>query len=105
MIALATVNKPVSEADLAQKAEISEERAAEIAFADLLKQYGDVLENKDFSEVQWTAVNEAIQQRLVWTVTIIGLTRTDFQTPTKRWSVIYRVDILTGDILQILHAS
>lgn len=102
---IAVYNQPVPEADLAKQAEISEEKAAEIAFADLIKSYGNVLENKNLSEVQWTAVKEAIQQRLVWTITIENLIRTDFQTPTRKWSVKYRVDIQTGEIFQIMHAS
>ena len=106
LIMLVSVNKPVSEADLAKQAEISEERAAEIAFTDLMKGYGDVLENKDFSKAHWSAVKEAIQQRLVWTITIDQLTRTDFPVELKGlWAVKYRIDILTGEIFQVMHSS
>lgn len=104
LIGIVSVNLPVSEAALAQETVISEERAAEIAFADLLKQYGDVLENKDFSKAHWTAVKEAIQQRLVWTITIDQLTRTDFPIELKGiWGMMFRVDILTGEINQKMY--
>ena len=106
LIMLVSVNKPVSEADLAKEAAISEDQAAEIAFADLMKEYGDVLENKDFSKAHWTAVKEAIQQHLVWTITIDQLTRTDFPIELKGiWAVRYRVDVLTGEIRERAYAS
>jgi hypothetical protein len=100
LISLVSTNKPVSEAELVQKENISKEAAAEIAFSDISKQYGDVLGDKDFSTAQWIAVKEAFDQRLVWTITFTTLTRSDFKTPDKSWGAIFRVDVLTGDILE-----
>jgi hypothetical protein len=80
---------------------ISKEKAAEIVFTDLSKQYGDVLEEKHISEVQWTAVKDAYRQRIVWIVTMDKFTRTDFPLLIQgSWGVVYRVDILTGHILE-----
>lgn len=101
LISLTSVNKPVPEADLAKKDAISEERAAEIVFADLMKLHGDVLKEKEFSKVHWTVKKEAIQMGLVWTVTIDQLTRTDFPIPIQgKWGVQYRVDVFTGEIVE-----
>lgn len=100
LISLVAVNQPVSDANLALEDKISNEKAAEIAFADISEQYGDVLADKDFAKVQWVAVKEAFEQRLVWTVTFTELTRLDLDLAGENWGAQIRVDVQTGEILE-----
>jgi hypothetical protein len=85
---------------------ISQAKAAEIVFTDLSKQYGNVLQDHDFSKAHWTAVKERFKNRLVWIVTLDQLTRLDFPSQIQgSWGVVYWVDIQTGGILQIAYYS
>jgi len=72
LISLVSVNKPVPEAVLLAPDKITREKAAEIAFADLLNQYSKVLQDKSLAETPWTAEKAANHQHLVWVITFYG---------------------------------
>lgn len=100
VISLVIYNKPVPEADLVKEDTVSEVQAAKIAFADVMKEYGDVLEIKEFSVAHWTAKKTTYNQKLVWKVTIDELVRTDFPTQIQgKWGVGYWIDVQTGEIV------
>ena len=89
---------------LAPSEEISIEQAAEIAFTDLFKQYGNVMENKSLSETRWTAVKETFNERTVWIVDVT-IFRSDWDVNIKEWGARVWVDVFTGDILQKAYQS
>lgn len=105
LIGVASVNKPISQDDLYKEEIISEQKAAEIAYADILRQFSLVLQNQEFAKVNWTSQKTTFNQRLVWTITFTDLIRSDLNTPDQNWGAMTTVDIQTGEILLRAYAS
>jgi hypothetical protein len=87
------------------KKEISMDRAAGIVFADVLKDYGSVIVEKDLKDVQRTLSRTTFQQHTAWRVQLEGLTRTDFPKEIESWGVMFIVDVFSGDILERAYES
>ena len=104
LISLVTYNKPVPDADLYRNDKLSMEQSAEIAFTEMFRKYGHVMENKSLAETLWTAEKETYQMRSVWIVDIT-IIRSDWDPVIKEWGARVWVDVFTGDILQTAYQA
>ena len=86
---------------LNQTENISSDEAAAIVLADVLKDHGRFIVERELSEVEWTAEKTVFQQRRAWLINMEHLTRTDFPTfaDISNWGVVFAIDVFTGEIL------
>ncbi len=105
LLSLATYNKPVADSNQSTSVEISDDNAARIVFTDLIKLYGEVLTISEFTDAHWTSKITTYEGRHAWLITIDHLIRTDFPAEISSWSVIYWVDIHTGEIIEKAFAA
>jgi hypothetical protein len=101
LMGFVSLNKAVAEDQLNQKENITSDQAAAIVLADVLKDHGAFIVERELSEVEWTAEKTTLQQHIVWRINMEHLTRTDFppEGDISNWGVMFAIDVFTGEII------
>ena len=105
LLSMVSYCRPVTPPDPSAMGNLSEEQAARNAFDDLLWRLGNVLTVQRFEDARCSAEKTTAEGRLAWKITIDQLVRTDFPPQITSWSVLYWIDVTTGEIIMRAEAA
>ncbi len=105
LLSMVSYCRPVTPPDPSAMGNLSEEQAARNAFDDLLWRLGNVLTVQRFEDAHWSAEKTTAEGRPAWKITIDQLVRTDFPPQITSWSVLYWIDVTTGEIIMRAEAA